>query len=103
MTIAEPAGNAAPGPGDQRAVVRGLTCNFSAVGTVDPNTGDTITYSWNFGDPASRRQQPCAGSATSHVFTVGGTYTVDADGHGRVGQARRRRHTEVTVTAPPTP
>ncbi len=60
VTIAKPAGNAAPVPVINAPSCNGLTCNFSAVGTVDPNTGDTIAYSWNFGDPASGVEQHCA-------------------------------------------
>ena len=61
----------------------GLTCNFSAVGTTD-NAGDAITYAWNFGDTANNT---AGGSATSHVFTGPGTYTVTltaTDGWGEV-------------------
>ena len=28
----------------------GLVCNLSGVGSADPNTGDTFTYRWDFGD-----------------------------------------------------
>ena len=66
----------------------GLTCNFSAVGTVDPNTGDTITYAWNFGDPTTGVEQHRAPARpTSHVFSAPGDYTVTltaTDGWGEV-------------------
>ena len=76
----------------------GLTCNFSAVGTVDPNTGDTITYAWDFGDSLSTTNTR-TGSATSHVFTASGTYTVTltaTDGWGKSSFVEK----VVTVTAP---
>jgi large repetitive protein len=73
----------------------GLTCNFSAVGTTD-NAGDAITYAWNFGDTANNT---AGGSATSHVFTGPGTYTVTltaTDGWAKSTTITR----DVTVTAP---
>ena len=49
-----------------------LVCNISGVGSADPNTGDTFTYLWNFGDgtPTS------TSSAMSHTFPAAGTYTL---------------------------
>ena len=46
-----------------------LVCNISGVGSADPNTGDTFTYLWNFGDgtPTS------TSSALSHTFPAAGT------------------------------
>ncbi|MET0837577.1 MAG: PKD domain-containing protein [Marmoricola sp.] len=102
VTITEPPGNAAPTPVINAPSCNGLTCNFSAVGTVDPNTGDTIAYSWDFGDPGSGVNNLRTGSATSHAFTAATTYTVTltaTDGWGKSALITR----EVTVTAPPTP
>ena len=74
VTIAVPAGNTAPVPviNTPSCNAATKTCNFSAVGTTD-NLGDSITYSWNFGDTANNT---AAGAATAHVFTGAGTYTV---------------------------
>jgi hypothetical protein len=102
VTIAEPPGNAAPTPVINPPSCNGLTCNFSAVGTIDPNTGDTITYSWDFGDPGSGVNNLRTGAATSHAFTAGGDFTVTltaTDGWGNTASITRG----VTVTAPPTP
>jgi PKD repeat protein len=96
VTIAEPNGNAAPAPVIQIPSCSGLTCNFSAVGTTDPDTGDSIAYAWNFGDTANNT---AAGSATSHAFTAAGTYTVTltaTDGWGNPATVTR----DVTVSAP---
>ena len=93
VTIAEPAGNTARSPVIQHAVVQPAACNFSAVGTTD-NPGDAITYAWNFGDTANNT---AAGSATSHVFTGPGTYTVTltaTDGWGKIASVTR----DVTFT-----
>jgi PKD repeat protein len=76
----------------------GLSCNFSAVGSKDPDTGDAITYSWNWGDGT-----PLSTSASgSHTFPAADTYTVTltvTDGWGKATTVTR----QVTVTAPPTP
>jgi PKD repeat protein len=96
VTIAEPAGNAAPTPVIQTPSCSGLTCNFSGVGTTDPNTGDAITYAWNFDDTANNT---AAGAATSHVFSAPGTYTVTltaTDGWGRAASVTK----DVTVSSP---
>ena len=69
-------------------------CNFSAVGSVDPNTGDTITYLWNFGDG----QPTSTASALTKTFLAAGTYTVSltvTDGWGRATVVTR----QVTVSA----
>ncbi len=82
MTITEPAGNVAPTPVINPPACTGLVCNFSGVGSADPNTGDTFTYLWNFGD----------GTATStlvgHVAHLPGGRHLHGDPHRhrRLGQ-----------------
>ena len=91
VTIGEPQGNAPPVPVINDPSCAGLTCNFSAVGTVDPNTGDTISYAWDFGDITSPTNIR-TGAATSHVFTGGGTFTVTltaTDGWGKSSVATK--------------
>ena len=88
VTIAEPAGNTAPVPviNTPSCNAATKTCNFSAVGTTD-NLGDSITYSWNFGDTANNT---AAGAATAHVFTGARHLHGDADRHRRLGRVRSR-------------
>ena len=96
VTIVEPAGNLAPVPVINTPACTARTCNFSGVGTADPNIGDTITYPWNFGD----------GTATSTSSTrrptrtrLDGTYTVtltDTDGWGKAASTTR----VVTIAKP---
>ncbi len=96
VTIAEPAGNAAPAPVIQTPSCSGLTCNFSAVGTTDPDTGDSITYAWEFGDTATNT---ASGAASAHAFSSAGTYTVTltaTDGWGNPATVTR----QVTVPTP---
>jgi PKD repeat protein len=94
VTIAEPAGNVAPTPVINPPACTLLVCNISGVGSADPNTGDTFTYLWSFGDgtPTS------TSSAMSHTFPAAGTWTVTltvTDGWGRAATTTR----QVTVTA----
>jgi PKD repeat protein len=71
LTIVMPAGNTAPVPTFITSCTA-LACGTSSSGTVDPNTGDTIAYSWNFGDgtPVSTSTSP------SHTYALAGTYTI---------------------------
>jgi PKD repeat protein len=95
VTIAEPAGNVAPNPVINPPSCAALVCNISGVGSADPNTGDTFTYLWDFGDgtPTS------TSSAMSHTFPAAGTYTVTltvTDGWGKANSTTR----QMTVTSP---
>ncbi|TDO47196.1 PKD repeat protein [Kribbella sp. VKM Ac-2527] len=95
VTIVEPAGNVAPNPVINPPACSGLSCNISGVGSADPNTGDTFTYLWNFGDgtPTS------TASANAHTFPAAGTYTVTltvTDGWGKANSTTR----VVTVSIP---
>jgi large repetitive protein len=82
VTITEPPGNVAPTPVIGAPSCLGLTCNFTGVGSSDPNAGDTFTYSWNFGDAGTTSTS----SAPTHAFPAAGTYTVTlttTDGWGK--------------------
>jgi PKD repeat protein len=88
VTIVEPPGNSAPVPTFVQSC-QGLTCSVSSQGTADPNTGDTIAYSWNWGDgtAASTGASPAA-----HVYAAAGSYTITlttTDGWGKAASATR--------------
>ena len=75
------------------SVEAGVPVSFRATGS-DPDAGDTVTFSWSFGDGAS-----ASGSAVDHPFALPGTYTVTLTGtdtHGATGAATRT----VVVRAP---
>ena len=94
VTVATPAANLAPTAVFNTPSCSMLVCNFSAVGSVDPNVGDTITYLWNFGDG----QPTSTASAVSKTFLAAGTYTVTltvTDGWGQATTVTR----QVTVSA----
>ncbi len=65
---------------------RGFPKQLDGGGSTDPD-GDSnaLTYSWNFGDPASGAANTGTGRTPTHTYTANGTYTVtltvtDADG-----------------------
>jgi large repetitive protein len=95
VVIVEPAGNAAPVPTFTQNCT-GLTCSVSSQGTTDPNTGDVISYSWNWGDgtAASTGASPAA-----HTYAASGSYTITlttTDGWGKSASTTR----SVSLTEP---
>ncbi|TNM36346.1 PKD domain-containing protein [Nocardioides albidus] len=95
VTITVPPDNRAPVPVLNPPACSGLSCNFSAVGSADPDTGDAITYRWDWGDGT-----PVTTTASSaHTFPAAGSYTVTltvTDGWGAATATTRT----VDVTAP---
>jgi large repetitive protein len=68
---------------------QGLTCAVNSQGTIDPNAGDVITYSWNWGDntPVSTGATP-----TPHAYAAAGSYTITlttTDGWGNIATTTR--------------
>ena len=88
VTIVEPSGNSAPVPTFAQSC-QGLTCAVSSQGTADPNTGDVITYSWNWGDGTALSS---GASPAAHVYAAAGTYTITlttTDGWGKAASTTR--------------
>ena len=82
VTITEPAGNQPPTAVISPPNCQLLVCNFSGATSADPNTGDTFTYRWDFGDLTAQSTS----SAPSHTYAAAGTYTVTlttTDGWGK--------------------
>lgn len=95
VTIVEPAGNGAPTPTFVRSC-SGLTCSVSSAGTLDPDTGDTIAYSWNWGDGTALST---GASPSAHVYAASGSYTITlttTDGWGNAASTTR----DVTLSEP---
>ena len=60
-----------------------LEVDFDASGSRDPDTGDTLTYLWDFGDGSPT--QTTTTPTTSHTYSANGTYTASLrvkDNHG---------------------
>ena len=72
-----------------------LTVQFSSAGSSDPDSGQTLSYSWDFADGTAASTQ----ANPSHVFNTAGTYdvllTVTDDG---TPQASSTASVRVTVT-----
>ena len=69
-----------PNPVEENA-----TANFNSDGSSDPDSGDTLTYSWQFGDGSSSVEQ-----TPSHAYTAEGTYIAElvvTDNHGLASDA----------------
>ncbi len=80
VPIVAPVGNVAPTPVFATSCTA-LACAASPLGTVDPNLGDVVLYTWNWGDGSL----PTIGAAPTHTYAVTGTYSVTmsaADGWG---------------------
>ncbi len=95
VTIVEPTGNVAPVPTFIQSC-NGLTCSVSSAGTADPNTGDTIAYSWNWGDGTALST---GSSPSAHVYAASGSYTITlttTDGWGKFASTTRN----VVLTEP---
>lgn len=96
VNIVTPVGNLAPAAVLNEPSCTLLVCNFSSVGSVDPNVGDSITRLWNFGDvPAGNTS---TATSPSKTFSAAGTYTVTltvTDGWGLATTVTR----SVTVVA----
>ncbi|WGX96063.1 PKD domain-containing protein [Nocardioides sp. L-11A] len=95
VTITTPPTNRPPVAVLNPPACAGLSCNFSAVGSADPDTGDTIGYRWVWGDGTPNSTS----SSAAHTFPAAGTYTVTltvTDGWGAATTATR----QVVVTAP---
>jgi hypothetical protein len=98
VTITEPTTNLPPQPVIAEPSCSFLVCNFSSVGTEDPNEGDTFSRVWNWGDGTANSTS----TSPSHTFPAAGEYTVTltvTDGWGDVAFVTR----QVTVSAPPPP
>jgi PKD repeat protein len=88
VAIVEPPGNDAPVPTFAQSCID-LTCSVSGQGSVDPDPGDVIRYSWNWGDGTPLRT---GASPAAHVYAAPGSYTITlttTDGWGNSASTTR--------------
>lgn len=87
VPVAEPSGNLAPVPTLASNCIA-LACGTSSAGTVDPNPGDTISYTWSWGDGSLAS----TGASASHTYAATGTYVITltaTDGWGRAASTTK--------------
>jgi glucose/arabinose dehydrogenase/fibronectin type 3 domain-containing protein len=69
-----------------------LAVSFNGSASTDPDTGDTLTYIWDFGDGS--QVATTTSPTTSHTYTTAGTFTATLtvrDNHGSVSPAAQAR------------
>jgi PKD repeat protein len=93
ITIVEPTTNVAPTVQWTFNCIA-LACATSSTGTSDPNSGDTVSYLWNFGDAGTSTS-----SSPSHTFATAGSYNVTLTVTDGWGKATMVAHT-ITLTEP---
>ncbi|MCR1024376.1 PKD domain-containing protein [Cellulophaga baltica] len=74
VNVTVPSENQAPtavATSDVTSGAPSLVVQFTGDTSSDPDTGDTLTYAWDFGDGSTATT-----ANTSHTFTTAGTYTV---------------------------
>ena len=94
VTIVEPAGNQPPVPVISTPACTARTCNFSSSDSTDPNTGDTFSRLWSFGDGTTSTS-----TSPSKTYAADGVYTVTlivTDGWGDSASTTRT----VTIAEP---
>ncbi|MEQ6902469.1 PKD domain-containing protein [Nocardioides sp. YIM 152588] len=95
VTITVPPGNLAPVPAFVYSCT-GLTCAVNRSGTSDPNTGDSISYLWEWGDGSTSTS---SSSALSRTYAAPGTYTIRLTATDGWGASASTTQT-VTVSGP---
>ena len=83
--------------GGPYAVQTGVSLTLIGSGS-DPDAGDSLSFTWIFGDGS----QPLNGAQVGHAYATAGTYTATltvSDGRGGTATSTA----QVTVTAPPPP
>ena len=72
-----------------------LTVAFDGSGSSDPDTGDTLTYEWNYGDGSGLVQM--ATPFTTHIYDVAGTFTATLSVHDNHGATSSPATLRITV------
>lgn len=89
----------APTAAAVRIIVHNGVAAFDATGSTDPDSGDTLTYVWSFGDGSV-----ATGQSVNHQYAAPGTYTVvlqTVDNHAAAAQTTQ--NVTIGVTQPDLP
>jgi glucose/arabinose dehydrogenase len=78
-----------------------LTVQFDGSGSSDPDSGDTLTYMWNFGDGTQPSETTSAN--VSHVYADTGTFTATLTVRDNHGATSTPVSAEIQVGSPLTP
>ena len=80
------------------AACTGGEVSFDGSGSSDPD-GDILTYTWDFGDGTDLQ----SGSNVTHVYTMGGTYTVKliVDDNKGTDSSKDMATMDITINTPP--
>ena len=88
-----------PNPACTNKTISFTNTGISAFNGPDCNTN--TKYLWNFGDPGSDAQNTAVTKDATHVYTVGGIYTVTLISNGVCGADSIKK--TVCIVAPPSP
>ena len=79
-----------------------LAVNFDGSASNDPDTGDTLTYRWDFGDGSTPSET--TSPTTSHTYTASGTYTASLTVRDNRGASSTAATVRIDVgNTPPAP
>jgi PKD repeat protein len=83
--------------GSSAPALENTSVSFNGTTSVDPNSGATVSYSWNFGDGGTG-----TGGAPTHVYTAPGNYTVTLTITDQYGLSANTSHTVSIFDETPT-
>jgi PKD domain/Bacterial Ig domain len=94
VAIANPPGNVAPSAVFPQPSCVGLVCGVSGAASTDANVGDSIAYSFNWGDGTT----PGMVASGNHAYATAGTYTITMTATDGWGAAAAPISRTVTVS-----
>lgn len=77
-----------------------LECRFTDASTDPDGNGTIVSWSWNFGDPASGANNTSTERNPTHIYTAQGTYTVTLTVRDNAGASNSSTTESVSTRAP---